>query len=89
MYEGLVEVVGLAMPNHPIMIKPGFYTQIENDRPPQSPREMRALRDQADESEGESPLQRNQGTGDEGERNVPQGTNPAQSARTRTAATQV
>lgn len=72
-YEGLVEVVGLAMPNHPIIIKPGFYTQVGNDRSPQNPREM-----QGPQGEGESPSQRGQGTGDAGERNVPQGTNPAQ-----------
>jgi hypothetical protein len=72
-YDGLVEVVGLAAPNHPIMIRPGFYTQVENDRAPQSPREM-----QDNQGEGESPFQRNQGTGDAGERKVPQGTNPAQ-----------
>jgi ferric-dicitrate binding protein FerR (iron transport regulator) len=76
-YEGLVEVVGLAMPNRPILIKPGFYSQIENDRPPQSPREMHSS-----EGEGESPFPRNQGTGDAGDRNLPQGTNPNQGERT-------
>ncbi len=75
-YEGLVEVVGLAMPDRPILIKPGFYTQVENDRPPQSPREMHGP-----EGEGESPFQRNQRTGDAGERNLPQGTNPGEGER--------
>ena len=72
-YEGLVEVVGLAVPNHPILVKPGFYTQIENDRAPQSPREMHGP-----EGEGESPLPRNQRMGDAGDRNAPQGANPGQ-----------
>ena len=80
-YEGLVEVVGVAMPNHPIMIKPGFYTQVENDRPPRSPREMQGAEGpggRGAQGESESPFQRNQGTGDAGDRGVPQGTNPAQ-----------
>lgn len=83
-YEGLVEVAGLAMPNHPIMVKPGFYTQIENDRPPQTPRQMPGVDGpggRGAENEGESPLQRNQGPGGEGERTVPQGTNPDQGQR--------
>ncbi|MGB7553594.1 MAG: FecR family protein [Candidatus Korobacteraceae bacterium] len=80
-YEGLVEVVGVGMPNQPILIKPGFYTQVDNDRPPQSPREIQGVEGpggRGAEGESESPFQRNQGTGDAGERNVPQGTNPGQ-----------
>jgi ferric-dicitrate binding protein FerR (iron transport regulator) len=80
-YEGLVEVTGVGMPNHPILIKPGFYTQVENDRPPQSPREAPGVEGpggRGPEGEGESPFQRSQGTGDAGERNVPQGTNQGQ-----------
>jgi ferric-dicitrate binding protein FerR (iron transport regulator) len=72
-YEGLVEVVSLSLPTHPITIKPGFYTQVENDRPPQSPREM-----QGPEGEGESPFSRNQRSGDATERNLPEGATPAQ-----------
>ena len=80
-YEGLVEVVGIAMPNQPMLIKPGFYTQVENDRPPQSPREVPGAEGPSGRGPGgesDSPFQRNQGTGDAGERNLPQGTNPGQ-----------
>jgi ferric-dicitrate binding protein FerR (iron transport regulator) len=75
-YEGLVEVVGLATPNRPILIRPGFYSQVENDRPPQRPREMRG-----GEGEGESPSQRSQEIGAEGDRSLPQGTNPGRGER--------
>ena len=81
-YEGLVEVVGLGMPSSPpILIKPGFYTQVENDRPPQSPREMQGGEGpggRGGDGEGQSPLLRNPGTGTDGQPNVPQGTNPGQ-----------
>ena len=67
-YEGLVEVVGLAMPNHPVMIRPGFYTQIENDRPPQSPREM-----QGPEGERNVPQAANPGQGEHTPPTKPEG----------------
>jgi ferric-dicitrate binding protein FerR (iron transport regulator) len=73
-YEGLVEVVGFATPNQPILIKPGFYTQVETDRPPQDPHQMQG----EGQGEGELPSPRNQGTGDAGDHSVPHGTNAGQ-----------
>ncbi len=81
-FEGLVEVVGLTMPSSPpILLKPGFYTQVENDRSPENPREIQGANGpgrRGTDGENESPLLRNPGTGDAAERNVPQGTNPGQ-----------
>jgi ferric-dicitrate binding protein FerR (iron transport regulator) len=84
-FEGLVEVVGLTMPSSPpILLKPGFYTQVENDRSPENPREIQGANGpgrRGTDGENESPLLRNPGTGDAAERNVPQGTNPGQGER--------
>ena len=60
------------MPNQPILIKPGFYTQVENDRPPQSPREMQGVDGpggRGAEGEGEIAASAQPGHGDAGERN--------------------
>jgi hypothetical protein len=56
------------MPNHPVMIRPGFYTQIENDRPPQSPREM-----QGPEGERNVPQAANPGQGEHTPPTKPEG----------------
>ena len=37
-YEGLVEVVGIAAPSRPVMIRPGFSTQVGLDGAPDTPR---------------------------------------------------
>lgn len=39
-YEGLVEVQGFAAMGHAVMIRPGFFTQIERDRDPEQPHEF-------------------------------------------------
>jgi hypothetical protein len=39
-FEGLVEVAGLLQGAPHVLIKPGFSTQVENDRAPDEPREM-------------------------------------------------
>jgi len=38
-YEGLVQVGGLAEGSHQVLIQPGFYTDIENGRGPEEPRQ--------------------------------------------------
>ncbi len=40
-YEGLVEVYGITLPGQPTLVRPGFATQVDVDRSPQSPHEMR------------------------------------------------
>lgn len=39
-FEGLVEVAGLAEGSRPVLIRPGFGTRVEQDRAPEEPREM-------------------------------------------------
>jgi hypothetical protein len=39
-FEGLVEVAGVVEGTPHVLIQPGFWTQVENDRAPQSPREL-------------------------------------------------
>jgi hypothetical protein len=36
-YEGLVEVYGLGLPAKPLMVRPGFMTEVENNGSPQNP----------------------------------------------------
>lgn len=74
-YEGLVEVIGLGAPSQPILLRPGFYTQIESDRTPQNPRQM-APGSGGDYSQGESGSRTQRGAASGGEnennRNNPQ-----------------
>lgn len=39
-YEGLVAVSATDLPGAPVMLRPGFATQIDLDRPPQDPHQM-------------------------------------------------
>jgi len=41
-YEGLVEVGGFANAP-PVLVRPGFFTDVDRDRAPESPREMGAF----------------------------------------------
>jgi FecR protein len=38
-YEGLVQVGGLALGSHQVLIQPDFYTDVENERGPDEPRQ--------------------------------------------------
>ena len=54
-YEGLVEVRGLAGTGSPVFLHPGFITNVERNREPSQPREIGALGERKDsgrESEG-------------------------------------
>ncbi len=39
-YEGLVQVVGLAAPSRPVMVRPGFSTQVGLEGAPENPRSL-------------------------------------------------
>ncbi len=39
-FEGVVEVAGLTQGARPVLIKPGFFTQVERERSPEQPHEM-------------------------------------------------
>jgi hypothetical protein len=72
-YDGLVEVIGLLAPGQPILLQPGYYTQIESDRPPQNPRRMPqgSGGDSGGEGEGGSRTQRGAASAGENEKNSP------------------
>lgn len=38
-YEGLVQIRGLAEGSHQVLIQPGFYSDVENERGPEEPRQ--------------------------------------------------
>jgi hypothetical protein len=38
-YEGLVQVGGLTEGSHQVLVQPGFYTDVENERGPEEPRQ--------------------------------------------------
>ena len=74
-YEGIVEVTGLGAPGQPILLYPGFYTQIESDRPPQNPRQLTPGSgggNTGGEGEGGSRTQHGAAYGGENEKNNPQ-----------------
>ena len=72
-YEGLVEVMGLAAPSLPVMIRPGFSTRVEERGGAESPRSM-----QGDGGEASRWRTRDQGTGNESGR--PDTTSPVSGA---------
>lgn len=72
-YEGLVEVMGLGAPNRPVMIRPGFSTQVQENGAAENPRSM-----QGEGGEANRFGQHGQGAAGEGER--PDMTSPVSGA---------
>ena len=66
-YEGLVEVVGLVAPSRPVMIRPGFSTQVGMDSAPENPHSMQGPGGN-DGGEAEKMGPHNQGLGTQSER---------------------
>ena len=73
-FDGLVEVTALAAPGHPVMIRPGFSTQVGIDGAPDNPRSLQAP-GAAEGSDSEHIGPPEQRTSDQGER--PESTSPA------------
>ena len=65
-YEGLVEVVGLAAPERPVMIRPGFSSQVGLDGAPDTPRSMQGQGNDGGEADRMGP--HGQGPANQGER---------------------
>ena len=51
-YEGLVEVAGLAGGAPPVLVRPGFITNVDRDREPAQPREIGDLGDRSGSESG-------------------------------------
>ncbi len=51
-YEGLVEVRGLIGAAPPVLLRPGFYTDVDRDREPQQPRESGDMGDRTGSESG-------------------------------------
>jgi hypothetical protein len=51
-YEGLVEVAGLVGNAPPVLVRPGFTTNVDRDREPAQPREMGDMGDHGDSGSG-------------------------------------
>jgi hypothetical protein len=62
-FEGLVEVAGFAAPGSPVMIRPGFSTEVPDRGLPERPRSM-----QSDGGESENIRPPRRGIGNDGER---------------------
>lgn len=75
-YEGLVEVVGLAAPGRPVLVKPGFATQVQQQGTPDNPHSMQGS-EGADEKFGPH----GQNIGNEGDRNGSGSPSPAPAQR--------
>ena len=76
-YQGIVAVSGIGPDARPVIIGPGFRTDVEPNRAPEIPREiapvMRAPREWGDDSRATAPGEReDRQTGDRGEREQPE-----------------
>jgi hypothetical protein len=76
-YEGLVEVVGLGAPARPMLIRPGFSTQVGQEGTPETPRSMQGP-EGSDGKETDQLRPRGQGVGSDGEGSAPGTSSPVQ-----------
>lgn len=76
-YEGLVEVVGLAAPGRPVLIKPGFSTQVAPEGSPENPHSTEG----SDGRESEKFGPHSQSIGNQGDRNGSDTPSPAPAQR--------
>lgn len=58
-YEGMVEVAGLVGPAPPVVVRPGFTTNVDRDRDPEQPREIGGGRDPSDSGRDKEGFGRN------------------------------
>lgn len=68
-YEGLVEVAGLVGGAPPVLVRPGFTTNVDRDRDPAQPREMGDMGDHGDSGSGRDREDsgKHSGSGNEGQ----------------------
>lgn len=62
-YEGIVEVASLGAPNQPVILHPGFWTQVPPHERPETPRSRADLEREMDRRSGAWPGQEGEGVG--------------------------